>query len=83
MNLIGKGRYSYILQARPITALHYDAPVIILDNSNIVESYPGVTLPLTKSFIQEAYYQVFKNLLIHLTEDADAVKRLTKRCNIW
>lgn len=66
----------YILQARPITALHYDAPVIILDNSNIVESYPGVTLPLTKSFIQEAYYQVFKNLLLRLTGEPGSVGKI-------
>ena len=66
----------YFLQVRPITTFDRNAPVIILDNSNIVESYPGITLPLTQSFIKEAYYQVFKNLLIHLTEDADAVKKI-------
>lgn len=66
----------YVLQARPITSLKYDAPVIILDNSNIVESYPGITLPLTQSFIREAYYQVFKNLLLHLTREPDSVQRI-------
>lgn len=66
----------YFLQVRPITTLRRNAPVIILDNSNIVESYPGITLPLTQSFIREAYYQVFKNLLIHLTEDANTVKKI-------
>lgn len=66
----------YVLQARPITSLKYDAPVIILDNSNIVESYPGITLPLTQSFIREAYYQVFKNLLLHLTKESDSVQRI-------
>ncbi len=66
----------YVLQARPITSLKYDAPVIILDNSNIVESYPGITLPLTQSFIREAYYQVFKNLLLHLTGEPDSVQRI-------
>lgn len=66
----------YVLQARPITSLKYDVPVIILDNSNIVESYPGITLPLTQSFIREAYYQVFKNLLLHLTGEPDSVRRI-------
>lgn len=66
----------YVLQARPITSLKYDAPVIILDNSNIVESYPGIALPLTQSFIREAYYQVFKNLLLHLTREPDSVQRI-------
>jgi hypothetical protein len=35
----------------------------ILDNSNIVESYPGVTLPLTYSFIKIAYKGIFKGLI--------------------
>ena len=35
----------------------------ILDNSNIVESYPGITLPLTYSFIKIAYKGVFKELI--------------------
>ena len=66
----------HVLQARPITSLKHDVPVIILDNSNIVESYPGITLPLTQSFIREAYYQVFKNLLLHLTGEPDSVQRI-------
>ncbi len=50
-----------ILQCRPITSLSGKAP-LIYDNSNIVESYPGITLPLTVSFVEEAYYGVFKGL---------------------
>jgi len=30
-----------------------------MDNSNIVESYAGVTTPLTFSFICKAYYAVY------------------------
>ena len=37
----------YYLQARPITSIDRTDPAVILDNSNIVESYPGITLPLT------------------------------------
>lgn len=66
----------YFLQARPITSIDRTAPVIILDNSNIVESYPGITLPLTQSFIREAYYQVFKSLLLHLTGEPETVERI-------
>lgn len=66
----------FLLQVRPVTALDQDAPVIVLDNSNIVESYPGITLPLTQSFIGEAYYQVFRNLLIHLTGEPGTVERI-------
>lgn len=52
----------YVLQARPITTLSFGKE-IVLDNSNIVESYPNITLPLTASFVKEAYYGVFHNLL--------------------
>lgn len=51
----------YILQVRPITTLKTN-DCIIFDNSNIVESYPGVTLPLTATFVKEAYYGVFHGL---------------------
>lgn len=54
----------YILQSRPITTLktanEKTANVIIWDNSNIVESYPEITLPLTFSFIRKAYSDVYK-----------------------
>lgn len=54
----------YLLQARPITSLmaHEQADggnFIIWDNSNIVESYSGVTTPLTFSFIRKAYSAVY------------------------
>lgn len=66
----------YLLQVRPITTLKKDAPVIILDNSNIVESYPGITLPLTQSFIRDSYYQVFRSLLLHLTGERKTVRHM-------
>ena len=56
-----KNNVLYILQSRPITTLNL-ANSIILDNSNIVESYPGVTSPLTYSFIKSAYTNIFKNV---------------------
>ena len=37
-----QNNYIYILQARPITTIKGDHP-LILDNSNIVESYPNIT----------------------------------------
>lgn len=49
-----------ILQARPITTLS-DARPLILDNSNIVESYPGLSLPLTVSFVHSVYAGVFES----------------------
>ena len=54
----------YILQSRPITTLEKTDKktynTIIWDNSNIVESYPEITLPLTFSFIRKAYSNVYK-----------------------
>lgn len=56
------GNGVHILQARPITSL---APLanthrIIWDNSNIIESYSGITSPLTFSFAREAYSVVYR-----------------------
>lgn len=48
----------HILQARPIVFASPGAPQTskrIWDNSNIVESYPGLTLPLTFSFVRNGY----------------------------
>jgi pyruvate,water dikinase len=53
-----------LLQSRPITSLHAlpdpDAPFSLWDNSNIVESYSGVTTPLTFSFAREIYRHVYQ-----------------------
>jgi rifampicin phosphotransferase len=48
----------HILQARPITTIDITT-LKIIDNTNIVESYPGITLPLTFSFAKAAYQEVF------------------------
>ena len=66
----------YILQARPITTLRRTENPVILDNSNIVESYPGITLPLTQSFIREAYYRVFRSVVLRLTHEPGTVEAL-------
>lgn len=56
----------YLLQSRPITSLGKVVPIkercSIFDNSNIAESYNGVTLPLTFSFISYAYEGVYREL---------------------
>lgn len=53
-----------LLQARPITTLAAqvdpDGVRCIWDNSNIVESYGGVTTPLTFSFARRAYAEVYR-----------------------
>jgi pyruvate,water dikinase len=54
----------YLLQARPITTLtHRPEPqgkLNLWDNSNIAESYPGLTTPLTFSFARRAYEEVYR-----------------------
>jgi phosphohistidine swiveling domain-containing protein len=47
-----------MLQSRPITTL--PAQSTIWDNSNIVESYPGLTQPLTYTFIRKMYDAVYR-----------------------
>ena len=53
----------FLLQARPITSLKTASlsgkQRIIWDNSNIVESYSGVTSPLTFSFARYVYEHVY------------------------
>lgn len=58
----------YLLQARPITtqllpAAPAEARLLVFDNSNIVESYPGIVSPLTYSFAVTAYARVYRTFL--------------------
>lgn len=63
----------YILQARPITTID-TSNLVILDNSNIVESYPGISLPLTISFVHFVYSNVFKKEAYRLTKNKKLVE---------
>ena len=53
----------WILQARPVTTVQEFGPAagnrLLWDNSNIIESYSGVTSPMTFSFIRQAYSIVY------------------------
>jgi pyruvate,water dikinase len=53
----------HVLQARPVTTAQELGPAaghrILWDNSNIIESYSGVTSPMTFSFIRHAYSTVY------------------------
>lgn len=51
-----------LLQFRPITT-HEPEYVIEWDNTNIAESYPGITSPLTYSFIKRLYSKVYPEFL--------------------
>ncbi|MBL4812812.1 MAG: hypothetical protein JKX69_10780 [Rhodobacteraceae bacterium] len=55
----------HILQARPITTAlqplpNTDQTLTIFDNSNIIESYPGMVSPLTYSFALHIYSRVYR-----------------------
>ncbi len=54
----------YLLQSRPITSLSAladpEGSLILWDNSNIAESYNGVTTPLTFSFASGVYEEVYR-----------------------
>jgi len=52
----------FILQARPITSPIFTEHML-WDNSNITESYSGVTTPLTFSVIRGSYAQVYRQFL--------------------
>lgn len=56
----------YLLQSRPITKIFGKSTSsktnkIVWDNSNIIESYPNTTTPLTFSFISRSYELAYKN----------------------
>lgn len=55
----------YVLQARPVTVAvppeDANARSFVFDNSNIQESFNGVTTPLTFSYASGAYEQVFSD----------------------
>lgn len=58
----------HILQARPITTAlrtlaRPDTALTIFDNSNIVESYPGIVSPLTYSFAVHVYDRVYQSFV--------------------
>jgi pyruvate,water dikinase len=49
----------HFLQSRPVTALA-EGRESVFDSANIVESYPGVTTPLTFSFVRPAYERTLR-----------------------
>lgn len=57
----------YVLQSRPITSISNQADPDgiwqLWDNSNIAESYSGVTTPLTFSFAREIYEEVYRQFV--------------------
>ena len=70
----------YLLQVRPITTLTEDK-ITILDNSNIVESYPNISLPLTISFVKFVYSKVFEKEALRLSRNEKLVNSCSEEFN--
>lgn len=70
----------YILQVRKITTIN-DNNVLVLDNSNIVESYPNLSLPLTISFVNNVYSSVFKGVTRRILKDDEKLKEVSSVFN--
>jgi phosphoenolpyruvate synthase/pyruvate phosphate dikinase len=75
----------YLLQARPITSVkaptYYGGEEVVFDNSNIQESFCGVTTPLTFSYANEAYFQVYHQLLEVVGLKKSELKKHERRHN--
>lgn len=68
----------FILQTRPIVFTNgkvISSAVRIWDNSNIVESYPGLTLPLTFSFICDGYENSFRKFALGFLFSRNILKK--------
>ncbi len=71
----------YVLQSRPVTTVAKSTQKenhIIWDNSNIIESYPGVTTPLTFSFVRQSYEGAYMQFAAYMGVD-EATLQAQKR----
>ena len=69
----------YILQSRAITNYSFadkNKFRTILDNSNIIESYSGVTTPLTYTFAREVYSKIYKQTLKSFYVSDESIKSI-------
>jgi len=70
----------FLLQARPVTTVEELGPAaghrLLWDNSNIIESYSGVTSPMTFSFIRRAY-----SIVYHCFSEVMGIDAATVRAN--
>jgi rifampicin phosphotransferase len=76
---IDGGGKLWLLQSRPITTLGKlpdpGDPVTVWDNSNIAESYGGVTTPLTFSFAKRIYEHVYREFCKLMSVPAARIER--------
>lgn len=70
----------YILQSRPITKMPTITETEYFDSANIAESYSGIVLPLTFSFAEMVYSQVYRDLLY---KSGVPLKKLSAHANFF
>lgn len=77
---VDRGGKLFLLQARPVTTVEELGPAagnrLLWDNSNIIESYSGVTSPMTFSFIRRAY-----SIVYHCFAEVMGIDAATVRAN--
>ena len=74
----------FILQCRTIAKYAFvdkRKPRTILDNSNIIESYAGVTTPLTYTFAREVYGKIYHQTLKNFFIPDEVVKKVSNDLN--
>jgi pyruvate,water dikinase len=73
----------YILQSRPVTTATENSrgTVYIWDNSNIVESYGGLTMPLTFGFAHHVYHEVYIQFCEILLVPQKSIKEMDSYLN--
>ncbi len=79
-----KNNEIFILQCRVITTYDFVDKRkyrTILDNSNIIESYSGVTTPLTYTFAREVYGKIYHQTLRNFFIKEDVIEKITDDLN--
>ena len=73
-----EGGRLYLLQTRPVTTLDTSTTGYpnLWDNSNIIESYGGVTLPLSFTFALRNYYNVYVQFCEILSVPTNIVREM-------
>lgn len=68
----------YLLQTRPVTTLENNPKgyLHLWDNSNIIESYGGLTLPLSFTFALRNYHQVYQQFCEILSVPTPIVREM-------
>lgn len=68
----------YLLQSRPVTTevRSGKGTLFVWDNSNIVESYGGITMPLTFGFAHYVYHQVYVQFCEILLVPAKQIRQM-------